>query len=297
MPPSSPIPSPLAVILKTTINRHTNENMKFIYYNLLLTFLIVSCANSSPKKDPIPTHDEFTIESKQVGELRNINVWIPTDYKTSTDSLPVMYMADGGIIDEDFPHIANTLAELIKSKSIPPMILVGIANTERRRDLTGQTEIAKDKEIATVVGGSDKFRAFIKDELFAEINKRYRTTNQKSIIGESLSGLFVVETFFLAPEMFDNYIAFDPSLWWNNHYLIRTAKENLAKFPKTEKRIWFAGSSAEDISPFTKQLSEILTTENLPTIKLNYSPEPKEKHNTIFRATKEKAIIWTLGIQ
>ncbi len=161
--------------------------------------------------------------------------------------------------------------------------------------MSGPTEIEKDKEIAPVVGGSEKFRAFIKEELFPEISKRYRTTSEKSIIGESLSGLFVVESFFLTPEMFDNYIAFDPSLWWNNHYLVRTAKEHLTLFPKTQKRIWFAGSSAEDISQYTKSLAEILKTENLPNINWIYSPEPKEKHNTIFRATKEKAIIWTFN--
>lgn len=271
--------------------------MKFIYCNLLISILFIGCANSSQKKDPIPVHDEFKIESKQVGETRTINVWTPTEYKTSTDSLPVMYMADGGIIDEDFPHIANTIAELIKSKSIPPMILVGIANTQRRRDLSGPTEIETDKEIAPVIGGSEKFRAFIKEELFPEINKRYRTTSQKSIIGESLSGLFVVETFFLSPDMFDNYIAFDPSIWWNNHYLVRTAKEHLASFPKTEKRIWFAGSSAEDISQYTNDLAEIFKTESISNVKWKYSPEPKEKHNTIFRATKEKAIKWTFGKQ
>jgi predicted alpha/beta superfamily hydrolase len=257
----------------------------------------MGCANSLQKKDPIPVHDEFNIESKQVGETRNINVWTPPEYKTSTDSLPVMYMADGGIIDEDFPHIANTLAELIKSKSIPPMILVGITNTQRRRDLTGPTEITKDKEIAPIVGGSEKFRAFIKEELFPEISKRYRTTNKKSIIGESLSGLFVVETFFLTPEMFDNYIAFDPSIWWNDHYLTRTAKEHLANSPKTEKRIWFAGSNEETISKYTKELAGIFKAENISNISWNYSPEPKEKHNTIFRATKEKAIKWTFEKQ
>ncbi|CAM4115083.1 alpha/beta hydrolase [Flavobacterium weaverense] len=228
--------------------------MKFIYCNLLMSILFVSCAISSQKKDWIPSHDEFTIESKQVGEKRNINVWTPPEYKTSANPLPVMYMADGGIIDEDFPHIANTLAELIKSKSIPPMILVGIENTQRRRDLTGFTEVEKDKEIAPIVGGSEKFRAFIQEELFPEINKRYRTTNEKSIIGESLSGLFVFETFLLTPDMFDNYIAFDPSLWWNDHSLVKTAKQHLVNFPKTEKRIWFAASSAEDISTFTKEL-------------------------------------------
>ncbi|WP_153816334.1 hypothetical protein [Chryseobacterium viscerum] len=48
-----------------------------------------------------------------------------------------------------------------------------------------------------------------------------------------------METFFRPPEMLDNYIAFDPSLWWNNHYLVRMAKEHLAKFPATQKHYPF----------------------------------------------------------
>lgn len=269
--------------------------MKFIYYNLLFILVTLSsCSNASQPNDPIPEHETFKIQSKQVGEERTINIWTPVNYKANTDSLSVMYMADGGI-KEDFPHIANTLAKLIKENKIKPLILVGIENTQRRRDLTGFTEVVKDKEIAPVVGGSEKFRAFIKDELFTEIDKRYRTKAEKSIIGESASGLFVMETFFLTPGMFDNYIAFDPSLWWNNHYLVRTAKEHLAKFPSTDKRIWFAGSNAEDVAPFAKELADIFKTENRANLKWKFSNEPKETHTTIFRATKEKAIIWTLN--
>ena len=269
--------------------------MKKIYYLLLVGIIsLVSCSNSSQLNDPIPTHETFTIKSKHIGEDRIINVWTPQNYKTSIDSLGVMYMADGGI-KEDFPHIANTLSKLIKEKKIKPIILVGIQNTQRRRDLTGFTEVAKDKEIAPIVGGSEKFRTFIKDELFSEIDKRYKTNGQKSIIGESASGLFVMETFFLTPDMFNNYIAFDPSLWWNNHYLVRTAEQHLEKFTTNEKRIWFAGSSAKDVSPYTKELAHILKAQNLKNLKWYYADEPKEKHTTIFRATKEKAIIWTLN--
>lgn len=267
-----------------------------LFYCILLTGIIflTGCSKPSQPNDPIPTYETFNIKSQQVGEERVINIWTPENYKTNSDSLPVMYMADGGI-KEDFPHIANTLAKLIKEKKIKPLILVGIENTERRRDLTGFTEIEKDKEIAPVVGGSEKFRAFISEELFPEINKRYRTTSERSIIGESASGLFVIETFLLKPNMFDNYIAFDPSLWWNNHYLIRAAKEYLAKFPTSEKKVWFASSRATDVSPYTKELARILKAENISNLKWNYSYEPKEQHTTIFRATKEKAIIWTLN--
>jgi predicted alpha/beta superfamily hydrolase len=267
--------------------------MKSFYSIIAFLLFLTSCSNSQPQ-DPIPVHDTFKIESKQVGETRVINVWTPLNYASRNDSLPVLYMADGGI-NEDFPHIANTIAELIKSKSIAPIILVGIENTVRRRDLSGPTQVAKDKEIAPVVGGSTNFRNFIKDELIPEINKKYRTTKEKGIIGESLSGLFVMETLMQTPEMFDFYIAFDPSLWWNNHYLVKTAKESLAKLPTENKRLWFAGSSATDISAYTNELAKILEKENPKTLLWKYSDEPKEEHSTIFRATKEKALKWTLN--
>ncbi len=92
--------------------------MKSIYFNLFfIALFITSCSKTSQAVDSIPKHETFTIQSKQVNEARIINVWTPENYKTATDSLPVMYMADGGI-KEDFPHIANTLAELIKQNKI-----------------------------------------------------------------------------------------------------------------------------------------------------------------------------------
>lgn len=269
--------------------------MKLIFqllcFNILLTGRIMA---QTP--DPIPPHESFTINSKEVNETRVINIWVPQDYQTSSLSYPVLYMPDGGV-QEDFPHIANTLAELIKTKKIPPFILVGIENTQRRRDLTPPTQVEKDKEIAPAVGGSAEFRAFIQKELIPEINSRYRTTTEKGIIGESLTGLFVTETLMVQPDLFDIYIAFDPSLWWNDKNLTETAKEHLVKLPVETKKFWFAGSSAKDIYKSTRYLARILE-ENAPeSLIWLYSDEPKEKHNTIFRTTKEKALIWALNAQ
>lgn len=268
--------------------------MKFRFFVFLFYLLLIGCRTITAQEDSIPVHDTFTILSKNVNEQRIINVWTPSNYHTSANSFPVLYMADGGI-KEDFPHLANTIAKLIQEKKITPIILVGIENTQRRRDLTGTTTIKSDQEIAPIVGGSEKFRAFIKDELFSEIEKRYRTSDRKGILGESLAGLFVMETFFLKPEMFDYYIAFDPSLWWNNHFLVATAKEHLKQLTIADRKLWFAGSSAKDISKHTRKLSKILTEHPLNSLKWNYSDEPKEKHATIFRATKEKALIWALN--
>ena len=262
-------------------------------YLILMSLLIISCGNKHQYNDPIPNHDTFKIESKQVGETRIINVWTPPMYKNSNESFPVLYMPDGGI-KEDFPHIANTIAKLVKEKSIPPIILVGIENTERGRDLTGYSESDYDAQFCPQTDGAKNFRAFITGELIPEINSKYRASNTKGIIGESLAGLFVMETFMQHPESFDFYIAFDPSLWWNDHYLVRNANELFEKFPNNEVKLWFAGSRAEDISQYTKELNKDLENNAPNKLKWKYSDEPKEKHNTIFRATKEKALKWIL---
>ena len=257
-----------------------------------LLSLITVCHAQVP--DPIPAHDSFQIASTLVGEIRTINVWIPPGYAQGTAPLMVMYMPDGGI-GEDFPHIANTLSSLIQSNQIPPMLLVGIENTQRRRDLTGPTEVEKDKKIAPVVGGSTDFRAFIREELFTEIGRRYRITDERGIIGESLAGLFIVETLLTAPDMFDYYIAMDPSLWWNDHYLVSHASELLSRLPDDEKRLWFAGSDAKDIAKHTRELADILSADRYKHFKWQYSDQPHEKHNTIYRATKEVALMWMFG--
>ena len=265
--------------------------MKQHHLRFTLLLLLIGICSNTHSQDSIPAHDSLNLNSVLVGEIRTINVWTPPGYAQSTDAYPVMYMPDGGI-KEDFPHIANTMADLINNGSIPPMILVGIENTQRRSDLTGPTEVKKDKKIAPVVGGSEKFRACISEELFPEINKRYRTTDAKGIIGESVAGLFIVETFFIKPDMFDYYIAMDPSLWWNDHELVRNAEDYLAKMQSSTKRLWFAGSSEKGISKRTKELSAILESEKPAHIIWKYSDEPGEQHSTIYRATKEKALVW-----
>jgi len=262
-----------------------------MYYVSVIALLTLGCVNTTRVQDVIPNHDNFSIHSSFVKETRVINVWLPPNYKSSTDAFPVLYMPDGGI-KEDFPHIANSIARLVESKNIPPVILVGIENTERGRDLTGFSEVEADAEYCPLTDGAKNFRAFITEELILQINTEYRTTSQKGIIGESLAGLFVMETFLLQPDAFDFYIAMDPSLWWNDHYLEKNAEKYLKDFPDKKIKLWFAGSSAEDISIHTNKLANKLKGNAPKTLLLKYEDAPNEKHNTIFRAKKEEALIW-----
>src|SRR5947199_5481296 len=138
-----------------------------------------------------------------------------------------------------------------------PFLLVGIENTQRRRDMTGPTENEEDKKIAPRVGGSAAFRAFIRQELMPEVKARYRTSNETAIVGESLAGLFVVETFLLEPDLFDTYIAFDPSLWWNRGALVKEATRRPPAIDSRPKTLYLA-SSSEDRSDLTQELAKVL---------------------------------------
>jgi predicted alpha/beta superfamily hydrolase len=237
---------------------------------------------------PLVIGETFTITSKALGEVRRINVYLPPGYADSAGTrLPVLYMPDGGIA-EDFLHVAGLVQVSVGNGTMRPFILVGIENTERRRDMTGPTTVAADRKIAPRVGGSAAFRRFIRDELMPEVRARYRTTGETAIVGESLAGLFVVETYLVEPELFDTYIAFDPSLWWNGGALVRDAGARLHGRPAQKKTLWLA-ASADDVDSLTRRLGDVLTKDAPAGLAWHYEPMPEEKHSTIYHPAALRA--------
>src|SRR4051812_26208408 len=100
----------------------------------------------APVVAPLVMGDTFTIASKVLNETRRINVYKPAGYTDTGDlRVPVLYMPDGGMA-EDFLHVAGLVEVLVGDQVMRPFLLVGIENTERRRDLTGPTEIERDKK-------------------------------------------------------------------------------------------------------------------------------------------------------
>jgi hypothetical protein len=225
--------------------------------------------------------ETFTIGSRILGEVRRINVYLPPPYAQSPETrLPVLYMPDGGM-GEDFLHIAGLLQVSIGNGTMRPFLLVGIENTQRRRDLTGPTRSVEDRKIAPQVSGSAEFRSFIRSELMPVVKTRYRTTAETAIMGESLAGLFVVETFFVEPDLFDTYIAFDPSLWWNNQELVGSAVSRVGAAGDRRRTLYLA-SSRDDRSRVTQRLATLLRKHAPPKLNLYYEPMPNETHATIY---------------
>jgi predicted alpha/beta superfamily hydrolase len=231
---------------------------------------------------PLVIGETLTIDSRVMHEVRRINVYMPPGYSdTTSNRVPVLYMPDGGMA-EDFLHVAGLVQVGVGNGTMRPFLLVGIENTERRRDTTGPTENPEDRKIAPRVGGSALFREFIRTELMPLIKARYRTTNETAIVGESLAGLFVVETFLRQPDMFDTYIAFDPSLWWNNGKLVADAAGLLKGRDLKGKTLYVAGSSNSGLPDFADRLETVMRSKAAAGLEWHLAYLPGETHATIY---------------
>lgn len=195
----------------------------FLLIALLVFGYLVSHAQTENSEKPFVLGKTISLHSAALGEDRILNIYLPEGYDPKdTVRYPVIYLLDGGA-DEDFIHIVG----LVQFNSfswinrLPKTIVVGIANVDRRRDFTYPTTLPEDITAYPTAGHSDKFISFLGKELIPFIDKKYKTTGDKTIIGESLGGLLVTEILLKKPELFNRYIIVSPSLWWDNGSLLR----------------------------------------------------------------------------
>ena len=136
-----------------------------------------------------------SIKSDILSENRQIVVSLPEGYHTETKSYPVLYVLDG-----NETGLLNAI--IVTRKLREEMIIVAIPNVDRDRDMMPLSTPTYKVDSP----GAEKFLSFIERELIPHIEKKWRTNEQRTIRGASLSGLFVIFAFLEKPGLFDNYI-------------------------------------------------------------------------------------------
>jgi hypothetical protein len=201
---------------------------------LIASAAVVATLAAAPAQaqQPITIGTSFPIASAALKEQRTINVVLPTGYAQSPNTrFPVVYLIDGGV-DQDLLHVAGA-AQLggIWGRS-SEAIVVGIETKDRRRELVGPTSDPELVKKYPTAGDSASFRKFLRDEVKPLVESNYRTSGRNIVIGESLAGLFIVETYLNDPQLFDGYAAIDPSLWWDKEALSQTAGTKIGEAQK-----------------------------------------------------------------
>jgi predicted alpha/beta superfamily hydrolase len=182
-------------------------------------------------------HTQYKINSQVLGEERTVLVRVPAGYERTDERFPVVYMTDA------HPPQNAMMAGIIEQQAwggtMPEMILVGIQNTNRSRDLT-----PTDDRRGGPVGGGPKFLQFIETEVIPLVEKNYRTQPFRVFAGHSLGGLFAVYAFTARPDLFNAYIAASPVLGYDDNFVIKRAEE-LFKQGKDWKKTMFLGIGNE----------------------------------------------------
>ena len=215
---------------KWATTRLSNINSQLI--RLLFGFAVLLSVSSAAIAQPaIGTVKTLKLKSAVLGEERTVLVRTPAGYETNNLRYPVLYMTDG---DAHMGHTAATVEFLTRNGRTSDLIVVGVTNTDRTRDLTPAKSTAKNAagelQLPTA-GGADNFLKFFETELIPEIEKQYRVQPYRVLAGHSFGGLFAIHAMIAKPGLFNSYVSVSPSLQFENGEALKRA-ENFLKNQK-----------------------------------------------------------------
>ncbi len=208
--------------------------------------------------EPITIGERVTIESKILGEERVILVSTPPGYEQTTERFPVLYMTDGGA---HLTHTRGTVDFLARNGLMPQVLIVGVNNTDRTRDLTPTHVASRTIDGRTfdspTSGGASKFLDFFEQELFSYIEANYRTVPLRVFSGHSFGGLFALNAFFTRPAMFRAVMAVSPSINWDDDLPLRQAEDFLDDRKNLNATLFVAMADEEEGDPAPTRLDRL----------------------------------------
>ncbi len=205
---------------------------------ILLTLLFFCLRATSAQDGFTLKHD--SLRSEILNQTRNLAVYLPDGYDTVQNRYPVIYVLDGEGRDQ---HVVPTARFLYLSEKMPKAIIVGVMNKDRTHDF-----LPDSTKSTPTGGGADNFILFFERELIPYIDKNFRTESYKVLIGHSFGGLFAIHSLLTHPDLFDAYIAIDPSIWYKDRMLLKSAEKEFSATRNWNKLIFITGREGEGMN-------------------------------------------------
>ena len=241
--------------------------------------IIATAAMAQPATGTIKT---FALKSEVLGEERVVLVRTPPGYETNKLKYPVLYMTDG---NAHIGHTASTVEFLTQNGRISDLIVVGVLNTDRTRDLTPTKSAVKnaagDLQWPTS-GGADNFLKFFETELIPAIEKDYRVQPFRIFAGHSLGGLFAIHAMVSKPGLFNSYVAVSPSLQWENGATLKRAEEYLKNQKELKVTLYVSlGNEPGAIGNSFEHFKETLAKTNIKGFQWQAEHLTDEDHGSV----------------
>ena len=229
------------------------------------------------KSTPINLGKKLTIMSKALSEDRHVFVRLPESYDDRKTDYPVIYLLDTNnevmtYLDKVYSHSIANIERLMKSGDIPEAIVVGVS-------------IPGGQWYKNVITKPELFRDFLIKELKPFIDTNYRTLDNNILIGQSYTGVFVVNTLPARSNTFNTLVAIDPILTGKE---FEKALENYKGITNTKSflHIFKSNSSFEEIDIFQREIAKI----NALKTKLSVFTLSDEDHGSVYYPALNKVL-------
>lgn len=242
----------------------------------------------------LPRTEVRLLPSRNVeGVTYKLYVSLPRGYRDGSARYPVVYLLDA---DYSFAVGRNVVEHLAERDDLPWLVLVGIAydgppryRENRTRDYT-PTHVPTDgygPEVQRLSGGGPAFRRFIAEELIPWVERTYRVTDERTLVGHSYGGLFGTWTAFTEPGLFDHYVLVSPSLWYDDRMVFDVEEAFAERRDTLAASFHFAVGSREwnrrrdmraDLQEFTAQME----SRGYRGLGMRVDVLDDETHNSVF---------------
>lgn len=244
--------------------------------NLLLLSVFVFCVSANVFAQEPQTasviHNTHKIDSKILGEERTVLVRVPPNYM-SGGKFPVLYMLDAHAPQNAM--MVGMIEQQVWGNMMPEMIVVGIQNTNRTRDMT-PTKTERENS-----GGGENFMKFIETEVVPMVEKNYRTQPFKIFAGHSLGGLTAIYSFVTRPDLFNAYIAVSPVLHWDDDFVIKRAEDVFKQKRDFNKTMFIAVGDEPEFMKGFNSFENLLKKEKPKNLKYEFRQFKDENHASV----------------
>jgi predicted alpha/beta superfamily hydrolase len=215
------------------------------------------------EKAPLVLGEKFVLKSEVLGQDRDILISLPRGYEAGEASYPVHVILDAEITFEAYAGVVHLMH---MADQIPDAIVVGIPNIDRSYDLD-------------FLRNGANFLTFLTRELLPEMDRSYRTTEDRLIAGYSVAGNYVMYAFFEGSGFFNRFLSGSPYglyLFYNTHLY------NLPDALPEPRRVYTSMGSddlEDQLGPF-KEFCAVLDSLSIEGFDFRYDVLEKQDHNS-----------------
>jgi predicted alpha/beta superfamily hydrolase len=213
---------------------------------------------------PLPNTEVHHLPSEHVGD--EFKVLVAHSGREPEAPRPVLVMADPWA---GFGTAVEMTRVLGLGGLVPDLVVVGVGYRSalmddivrlRTRDLTPTVDRSQvsDARPEAMMGGADRFLAFLRDELAPWLDGRLGADPADStFLGYSLGGLFATHVLVTDPTAFRRYAIGSPSLWWDGGVVFASEEAYAAAHDDLPTRVHISAGGLETPAGRRRFLSQL----------------------------------------